>query len=377
MLAENEAREGAGRGSLAMGIGMPAGSDIPVPRCRPATGKPFAVLTDREGIGDVLIKMPFLRWIERAYPGHPIWWIASYQTAMQGLMRPYAGSEVVEVIAGTKSLDRPGVAWSKLATLPPFTFVFDTRSRGLSVWIARRALKYERYFSALPFYLLSDARPPGRFHRPVLRWRRFLTLAEQAIGARLDPVGTISCSPDALAAAAEMLPSGPRYVGIAPGSRDARKNWPLDRFLELAARLANDGVRPVLLIGPYEEKILAGCPDLPRCGVLKLSEFARVPMVGQIDAALAICKRLSAVVANDAGMGHIAGAMGVPVVSLFGPTAANKMAPFCPDGIVVQARDYGRRAIDAIPVSPVYEAVLRLLARRPTRDGSGLLRAPD
>jgi hypothetical protein len=69
--------------------------------------------------------------------------------------------------------------------------------------------------------------------------------------------------------------------------------------------------------------------------------------------------------------------MGVPVVSLFGPTAANKMAPFCPDGIVLEARDYGRRTIDAIPVSPVYEAVLRLLARRPARDGSGLLRAPD
>jgi ADP-heptose:LPS heptosyltransferase len=85
-------------------------------------------------------------------------------------------------------------------------------------------------------------------------------------------------------------------------------------------------------------------------------------MVGQIDAALAICTRLSAIVANDAGMGHIAGAMGVPVVSLFGPTAANKMAPFCPDGIAVQARDYGRR--DAIPISPLYEAVLRLLARR-------------
>ena len=337
---------------------------VVVPRYRPAAGHPFAVLTDREGIGDVLIKLPFLRWIERAYPGHPIWWIASYQSAMENLMRPYAGSQVVQVITGIRSLDGPGIAWSKLAELPRFSFVFDTRSRGLSVWIARKALKHERYFSALPFYLLSDAQPPGPRQRPVLRWRRFLSLAEQAIGAPLDPSGTIPCSAEALAEAAKMLPSGPRYVGIAPGSRDPNKNWPLDRFLDLAARLAKNGFRPVLLIGPYEQKMLSGQEDhLNGCVLAELGDFPAVPMVGALDPALALCSRLSVMVANDAGMGHIAGAMGVPVVSLFGPTAANTMAPFCPDGIVVEAAHYGGRAMEAIPVSPVHEAVLRLVSR--------------
>jgi ADP-heptose:LPS heptosyltransferase len=337
---------------------------VVLPRYRPGSGHPFAVLTDREGIGDILIKLPFLRWIERVYPDHPIWWIASYQSAMENLMRPYAGSQIVQVITGIRSLDGPGIAWAKLAELPPFSFVFDTRSRGLSVWIARKALQYERYFSALPFYLLSDAQPPSQRQRPVLRWRRFLTLAEQAVGAPLDGTGTIPCSAQALAEAAKILPPGPRYVGIAPGSRDPNKNWPLGRFLDLAARLANGGLRPVLLIGPYEQKMLGAHQDgVNGSVVIELSDFPAVPMVGALDPALALCSRLSVMVANDAGMGHIAGGMGVPVVSLFGPTAADKMAPFCPDGIVVQAAHYGGRAMEAIPVSPVHEAVLRLLSR--------------
>ncbi len=341
----------------------PGGAELLRPRYRPAACHPFAVLTDREGIGDILIKMPFLRWIQRAYPGHPIWWVASYQTAMETLMRPYAGDRIIQVISKTKSLGSASFARSQLARLPRFSFVFDTRSRALSVWVARKALQYERYFSALPFYLLSDARPPGRLQRPILRWLRFLTLAEQAIGTRLDPRGTVPCSTDALDVAAKILPAGPRYVGIAPGSREPRRNWPLDRFLQLASLLARDGFAPVILIGPYEEAMLIGPVEIHGCCTLKLSEFPPVPTFGAIDPALAICSRLSAVVANDAGMGHIAGAMGVPVVSLFGPTAAEKQAPFCPDGITIRARDYGRQSMEALPVPPVHHALLALLQR--------------
>jgi ADP-heptose:LPS heptosyltransferase len=338
--------------------------DRTTPRFRPESTDPMAVLTDREGIGDILMKMPFLRWIAVAYPEQPVWWIAAYESAMETLMRPYAGDTIARVIAHAGHLAPAAVARRRLADLPRFSFVFDTRSRASSVWLGHRILKCECYFTMLPFYFLSETRPPGRFDRPMRQWARVLSLAEQAIGAQLDPRGAIICAPEALAAAAAMLPSGPYYVGIAPGSREARRNWPFERFLELAKRLSADGLNPVIVVGPYEEAMLTASSargfGIP---VVRLSEFPPTPTFGPIDPALALCSRLSVMIANDSGMGHIAGAMGVPVVSLFGPTNADRQAPFCPDGIIVRSSDFGSRSIEAIPVEAAHRAVSTLLKR--------------
>jgi ADP-heptose:LPS heptosyltransferase len=70
-------------------------------------------------------------------------------------------------------------------------------------------------------------------------------------------------------------------------------------------------------------------------------------------------------VANDAGMGHMAGAMGVPVISLFGPTSASKQAPFCPDGVVVRSQEFGGDTMDAIPVDAVVRAIETFYLARP------------
>jgi ADP-heptose:LPS heptosyltransferase len=136
--------------------------------------------------------------------------------------------------------------------------------------------------------------------------------------------------------------------------------------------LAADGLTPVILIGPYEDAAPFRDGSLTSdARVVRLVDFPATPMVGAIDPALALCSRLSAMIANDAGMGHIAGAMGVPVVSLFGPTNADKLAPFCPDGITVRASDFGGKSIDAIPVEPVHRAALTLLSRAQPAGPSG------
>src|ERR1700689_4995918 len=51
--------------------------------------RPIAVLVDREGLGDALLKLPFLRAVRRAFPGRPLWWIATHQTAMARELAPW------------------------------------------------------------------------------------------------------------------------------------------------------------------------------------------------------------------------------------------------------------------------------------------------
>lgn len=100
-------------------------------------------------------------------------------------------------------------------------------------------------------------------------------------------------------------------VALAPGAAHTTKRWPEPRWAELARRVEG----PVVLLGGDAEASLlariaegSGRPDLT---VIAETGFERTLR------ALEGCR---AVVSNDSGLMHLAGAMGVPVVGLFGPT---------------------------------------------------------
>ena len=61
------------------------------------------------------------------------------------------------------------------------------------------------------------------------------------------------------------------------------------------------------------------------------------PALGVLDGLIAVSQRLALVAANDGGVGHLAGAVGRPVISLFGPTDPRRWAPMAPRGRVLRA----------------------------------------
>jgi heptosyltransferase-2 len=105
------------------------------------------------------------------------------------------------------------------------------------------------------------------------------------------------------------LPSGARPVALAPGAAWPAKIWP--HFDALAPRLTDTG--PLLLVG--------GPEDAPRCEALaapgRAIAFCGDRPLPQVAAALARCRLL---VTGDSGLGHLAEALGIPVLVLFGPT---------------------------------------------------------
>ncbi len=102
--------------------------------------------------------------------------------------------------------------------------------------------------------------------------------------------------------------------GIHAGGLYGRaKHWGDDRYCEVAERLHNDGCNVVLLTSPGErvqaETISATCN--------------RIPVIGGdgdvLDLAAAI-SHCSIIITNDSGPLHLAAALAVPSVSIFGPT---------------------------------------------------------
>jgi ADP-heptose:LPS heptosyltransferase len=334
-----------------------------------SSDRPIAVLVDREGLGDALLKLPFLRAVRRAFPGRALWWIATHQTAMAHEMAPWVADLIDRTIEHAGLTVPAYKVVPRLRALPPFDVVFDSRTRFMTVLLARMLLSHRGFYACLPGYVFSTRRPPGgRILRPRHIAARMLSLAEAAAGKPAEYAGTFALSAAAAQLAALRLPEGPHYVGLAVGSREPRKNWPLTNFIALAAMLQRGGCLPVFLIGPRERDLLVGLrASVPLALVLDADPVDPAVKLRPLELAMAIGRRLAAAVANDSGIGHLLGAVGTPLVSLFGPSDPERWRPFTASGAVVRAQAFGATAMAAIPVEPVFAAVQSLMSEHDRR----------
>jgi predicted lipopolysaccharide heptosyltransferase III len=123
--------------------------------------------------------------------------------------------------------------------------------------------------------------------------------------------------------AGEKLSGGARkLVMLQPGARYWFKAWPAERFAELADRLAVQFGCRILVGGDARERELAEAirssvraPVVSLAGRLTLLQYA------------AVLKRCALFVGNDNGPMHMAAALGVPVVALFGPSNPQEWGP--------------------------------------------------
>jgi heptosyltransferase II len=125
---------------------------------------------------------------------------------------------------------------------------------------------------------------------------------------------------------------GERLAGLSPGAAfGAAKRWPPERFAEVGDRIVREwGERVILLGSPSEKPIAARVraamkhPSLDLCGETSLEE------------AIGLIGRCSSFVSNDSGPMHIAAALGVHTVAVFGSTDPAATGPRGPRVRVVR-----------------------------------------
>ncbi len=119
-------------------------------------------------------------------------------------------------------------------------------------------------------------------------------------------------------------------LAVHPGSGSSAKNWPVESFAEAVRRLCRDRDATVLLVqGPADAA--------PTVGLARALEGVRCVVLRELPLELlaTIIARCSLYLGNDSGVSHLAAALGVPVVAVFGPTSPQVWAPRGPKVSVV------------------------------------------
>ena len=148
---------------------------------------------------------------------------------------------------------------------------------------------------------------------------RYHAAVEQLVGRSL-PRGKLQYflgpddvdAADAVLRAAGIGPGRP-LLGLSPGANWATKRWPVERFAGLARRALAQGVQ-VAVQGSAAEAPLARLVAQLAPGAVDLSGKLDLRALGGFIA------RCAAFVANDSGPMHVARALGVPTLALFGST---------------------------------------------------------
>jgi heptosyltransferase I len=121
-----------------------------------------------------------------------------------------------------------------------------------------------------------------------------------------------------------------QFVMLNPGAGWAAKQWPAERYGAVAKQLAETvGLRAIVNFGPGEEG-LAREVERTSCGSALAMSLSLTELV-------ALTRNASLFIGGDTGPMHLAAALGVPVVGIFGPTSPERNGPFATRHIVLRS----------------------------------------
>jgi ADP-heptose:LPS heptosyltransferase len=158
------------------------------------------------------------------------------------------------------------------------------------------------------------------------------------------------------------------YVVLIPGSAHADKCWPVERFAALADKISSQFSFSIVAVGTKSEKSI----------VEKLKNTARSPVTDfagltNLIELVALLKSARLVVSNDTGPGHIAAALGKPLVMIFGGSNPVRIYPYGRKHCVAAIEPYSRglklrstdpkHDIKAITVEDVYRKLCEQLGQ--------------
>ena len=295
------------------------------------------LLVTLSNIGDLVMTTPVMRVLHEIFPNHLIDIVADRRSGELLEPCPFVGDLIWK--------DKRQTWVEKLRFLRRirehhYDLAIDLRGPWLA-WLARATrigLKTKRMenMHAVEHHLTALSGLAEEIEIPNTK----LWLSKHALEKADSVLGTDTSKP---------------VLALAPGANWPGKIWPLQAFAELVHLLENDFAEILLLGGPDDydlAKNIANNSPIPAknlCGKSTLIETA------------AGLSRATAFVGNDSGVGHMAAALNIPTMTVFGEGDPVRYRPWGDKAGIVLAPDKNLNALSAEKVIEALKSHLEKL----------------
>lgn len=325
-----------------------AGGSLPIERL---------LIVRLSAMGDVIHTLPAAQALREAYPQAMIGWLIEERWA-ELLCAPGASRR------GPRSAQRPLVDWVHTVNLKGWRkslFEIQTIEQMARAWNDVRAARYQvavdlqgairsavlaRWSGAPVVFGAAESR-----ESPASLWytRQVIAGGRHVIEQNLSVVQAVTqtkisvprvsfpVDPGAEAVTREMLGGIRDYAIVNPGAGWGAKRWPAARYGEVARQLDREGIHCFVNCGPGEDQ-LGEEVSVASGGTAKSLKVTITELI-------ALTRGAKLFVGGDTGPLHLAAALQVPVVAIFGPTDPARNGPYGTRSVVLRS-----------PVSPTTHA---------------------
>jgi len=321
------------------------------------------LLIKPSSLGDIVMALPALSALRRSFPEARISW----------LVRPV----FAPLIAGHPDLDETilferqllGKAWRHPGAFGSLvSLITDLRRRrfdavvdlqglfrsGALAWLSGCAQRFgpvwRREF-AHHFYTTTVPARPEWVH--VIDY--YMKILE-AMGAEHRNVEFVLPAKPAAVTAVETLltehdVAPQRYTVLIPGSAQPSKCWPAERFAALADKLsAEHGLGVVATGSAAESSMIEQIQQYASCPIVNLAGGTSLPELVEV------LRGARLVITNDTGPGHIAAALGRPLVMMFSWSNPLRVGPYQRPECLV-GRDLDQRGLAIKSTDPAHAVI--------------------
>jgi ADP-heptose:LPS heptosyltransferase len=335
-------------------------------------------------LGDVVLSTALLDDLHRALPNASIDMLVGRHAAPLVAGHPLIRKRIVLEDLGT-------LGTARLVRAANYDAVFDIQGSTRTAMITRASgapLRVGWKVRASPVAYTHALARSGAPEYVVRRRRRLLELAGIPVGDSLPRIALTDrerLQGEADLRSAGAPPAGHRVAFALVTSSPAR-DWPLEKFARLGDALLDRGITPIVLSAGAPPAIVARMHSLcPRAIIIPALESDRDREMRRFLGVIASCDVL---LSGDTGPAHMADALGVPRVTLYGPTTPENYAPglettlaLRTPGPAVRIRDENRMHREGhdffvgVTVDMVMETIIGLLDNAPSRAAMGGVRA--
>jgi heptosyltransferase-1 len=300
-------------------------------------------------MGDVIHTLPAAQALRNAFPEAMIGWLIEERWA-ELLCAPGTPQR------GPRSVQRPLVDWVHTVNLKGWRrslLEIPTIEKIARAWNDVRAARYQvavdlqgairsavlaRWSGAPVVYGAAEPResPASLWYTRQVGARgnhvieQNLSVAEAVIQRKFGvPRVNFPIDPAADTVCCEMLSGIREYAILNPGAGWGAKRWPAARYGEVARQLDREGTHCFVNCGPGEEQLgeeVSGASGgVAKALTLRITEL------------IALTRRAKLFVGGDTGPLHLAAALRVPVVAIFGPTDPARNGPYGTRSVVLRS----------------------------------------